>query len=442
MASDRRFAIGFAAHVLLMLAALGAFVWSFAVPGLIATRIVALLLVALTILLLWRLVRRSNDEMLRFVEAVRFDDMQARFTQSVGRSARLGEALDQAFASLRRDRAKLGEESRFNAALVDDMPVALLTVDPQGRVTLANKVARKLFNRHKTTQASDFDRYGSQLRSALTALEPGQTRTILLTLEAGTQRAIVRSGTLARFGGTVRVIAVQVIQQALNAVELAAQNDLVRVLTHEIMNSITPITSLAGTAALLVAEADQGNDPKIADARLAIETLARRADGILHFVETYRETTRPPQIHRRRFPAGPFVVELKRLFDAEARWPDVMIAMIVTPENHLIDADPDLLTQVAINLLRNAAEAASAHIADPRIGFRISALRSGRTLIEVEDNGPGVPDSIRHDIFLPFFTTRKDGTGIGLARQVMLAHDGSVEIDDRFTGGALFRLVL
>src|SRR5690606_23660053 len=162
-------------------------------------------------------------------------------------------------------------------------------------------------------------------------------------------------------GAATRVIAVQVIQQSLNAIEMAAQSDLIRVLTHEIMNSLTPVTSLARTAAELIAEADTGADPVIADARQAVETLSRRADGVMHFVGTYRETTRPPQIARRPVPAAPFAAELAQLFEADGKWDGVALGVEVVPETHVIDADPDLLAQVVINLLRNAAEAAAAH---------------------------------------------------------------------------------
>lgn len=446
MGFDRGFTLGLVLRLALALLALAGLAWSLLTPGLGAVRIVALLLAAGAGWALWQHVQRTNREIARFIDAVRFGDMQARFSQPGADSGfdALGAALDGGMRTLQTERAKLSEAGRFYEALVDDAPVAMLTVDADGAVTLVNKAARRLFNRHTGVRAADFEPYGHALVGAIESLEPGRALTIILSLDVGPQRAIVRAGTLARTGAATRVIAVQVIQQSLNAIEMAAQSDLIRVLTHEIMNSLTPVTSLARTAAELIAEADTGADPVIADARQAVETLSRRADGVMHFVETYREITRPPQIARRPVPAAPFAAELAQLFEADGKWDGVALGVEVVPETHVIDADPDLLAQVVINLLRNAAEAAAAHTETPRVALRIAAMRAGRTMISVADNGAGVPAAVRQDIFLPFFTTRKTGTGVGLsfARQVMLAHDGSIEVDDAEGGGALFRVIV
>jgi two-component system nitrogen regulation sensor histidine kinase NtrY len=446
MGFDRRFAIGLALRLALALVGLAAFAWSLLTPGLAAARIVAGLLAAGAGLALWRYIQRTNFEVARFVEAVRFGDLQARFARPDAGSGfdTLGTALDNGIRALREERERIAEETRFFSALVDDVPVALITVDAEGRADCANKAARRLFNQHQGVRVGDFEIYGASLVQAIAGLPAGQHQLLILSLDIGPQRATVRAAALARLGRTVRVIAVQPIQDALNAVEVAAQSDLIRVLTHEIMNSMTPVTSLARTAAQLIAEADRGDDPAIADARSAIETLARRADGVMHFVETYRTITRPPQINRRLFAAEPFAAELGRLFAADGHWTDVRLDIAIAPPGHLIDADPDLLAQVVINLLRNAADAATMNGDNPAVSLSIEAMRVGRTRIEVSDNGAGVPEALRHDIFLPFFTTKKTGSGIGLsfARQVMLAHDGSIEIDTSPTGGALFRLVL
>jgi len=445
MVFDRRFAVGLTVRLVLALAALGAFASSLLTPGLGAARILAFAVALGAGIALWRYIQRTNMEVARFIDAVRFGDLQARFQRPEAGSGfdALGEALDSGIAALREERARLSESSRFYEAVVDDVPVALLTIDAEGRIDLVNKAARKLFDRHKGVRAQDFEIYGARFSASISTLAAGRNEVVILSLETGNQRAMVRAAALARFGGTMRVVAVQPIQAALNAVEIAAQSDLVRVLTHEIMNSMTPVTSLARTAAEIMAEVDNGTDPAIADAHAAVETLARRADGVMHFVETYREITRPPRIERRRFAAAPFAEELRRLFAAD--WPAdrATLALDIAPVDMLVDADPDMLAQVLINLLRNAADAVPEGT-KPEIALRFAGRRSGRTMIEVEDNGPGVPEGLRHDIFLPFFTTKKKGTGVGLslARQVLLAHDGTIEIETGARGGALFRMTL
>lgn len=445
MGFDRHYSAGLALRLAITMACLAALAWSLLTPDLGAVRILCSIGVVASGLGLWRHVRRVNFELARFVEAIEFGDLQARFARPGSDSGfdQLGEALDRAIRKLRDERVRLQEASRFYEALADDAPAALLTIDPDGRIEPVNKAARKLFNRHVGVRPDDYAPYGGDFAATLTGLEPGRSQTMLIETDIGPQRVLVRCASLTRFGGATRVIAVQVIQQALNAVEVAAQSDLIRVLTHEIMNSMTPVTSLARTASDLMAQADANGDPLIADARAAVDTLARRADGVMHFVETYRTITRPPQVHRRIFAARPFADELAKLFVADDDRSRIRLDVGVTPDDHRIEADPDLLAQVVINLLRNAADAAELYRDQPEVSLTISLAGAGRTRIEVADNGKGVPEELRHDIFLPFFTTKKTGSGIGLslARQVLLAHDGSIEIDSAPSGGALFRLI-
>ncbi len=221
---------------------------------------------------------------------------------------------------------------------------------------------------------------------------------------------------------------------------MAAQTDLVRVLTHEILNSLTPVTSLAATAADLLDDPDLVADPRIGDARAAVTTLARRAQGLGNFIEAYREVARTPEIKPQLFAAAPWADELVRIFAAEA--PAIPLDLEIVPPGLALDADPDLLAQVLINLMHNAAQAL-AKTDSPRVALRLLTTREG-VAIEVEDNGPGVPDQLRQDIFLPFFTTRATGTGVGLnlARQIVVAHGGSIGVTDAPGGGALFRIVL
>jgi signal transduction histidine kinase len=230
----------------------------------------------------------------------------------------------------------------------------------------------------------------------------------------------------------------------LNAVEVAAQSDLVRVLTHEIMNSMTPVTSLGHTAAQLLAKADRGDDSAVADARSAVETLSRRADGVMHFVESYRQISRRPQVRRRTFAVRAWAEELESLFEAGEHGAGVSLNLAVDPPDLTIDADPDLLHQLLLNLLRNAAEAAAGHAEAPTLRLSFGRTPGGRTVIEVADNGPGVPPSLAQDVFLPFFTTKPKGTGVGLSltRQLVLAHGGSIALEEAPGGGALFRIVI
>jgi two-component system, NtrC family, nitrogen regulation sensor histidine kinase NtrY len=255
---------------------------------------------------------------------------------------------------------------------------------------------------------------------------------------------MVSAAVVHRLGGLVRVVAVQPIQSELNAVEIAAQSDLIRVLTHEIMNSMTPVTSLAHTAATLVAKADTGGSRHISAAREAVDTLARRADGVMHFVDSYRQISRAPAVRLQKFQVAPWAHEVAAVFEASPVCEQLEFEISVEPATLVVEADPDLLFQVLINLLRNAAEAACHHAEQPKVSLSFGLASDGRISIEVVDNGPGVAEPLRQDVFLPFFTTKEKGTGIGLSlvRQIVLAHGGSIALDSSGEGGAIFRLLI
>jgi two-component system nitrogen regulation sensor histidine kinase NtrY len=440
MGFDQRFTVGLIAWIALLFATLLGVVGAFQTPDLGAARLVAIALAAGAFAGLWRHVTRTNRTLAHFLEALKFGDSAALFDARGGAGfGDLGESLNEAMGRFRAGQDRAAGELRYLDALVDDMPVAVLTVDAEGHVALANKAARRLFKGEQGTHPEDFAPYGATFARRLAQGAPGE-ELLILTIAGRPQRVLVRSATLERLGQRTRALSLQPLQGTLDAVEMAAQTDLVRVLTHEILNSLTPVTSLAATAADLLAEPDLARDPRIEDARAAVATLARRAQGLGNFIEAYRAVARTPEIKRQSFAARPWAGELARLFAAEA--PAIPLALEVAPENLALDADPDLLAQVLINLMHNGAQA-MADVAEPRLALRLFS-DSQATVIEVEDNGPGVPESLRQDVFLPFFTTRATGTGVGLnlARQIVVAHGGAIDVTDAPDGGALFRILL
>jgi signal transduction histidine kinase len=435
MGSEHRFTLVLLGWVALLLAALGATVWAFAQPGLAVVRLVALGVTAAGVVGLVGHVRRTNLMLARFVEALRHGDLSASFDRR-GDAAfdRLGSALTDAMRDLRAERARGIEEQRFLEALLDDMPVALLTVDPAHGVRLRNKAARRLFDRDVGARPEDHAVYGEAFAQRLLG-SGGLDEVLLLELGGGAQRCLVRTGAAERPGLPVRIVMVEPVQGTLDTVEMGLQTDLVRVLTHEMLNSLTPVTSLAGSAAVLLGE----EEPDIAEARSAVLTLARRSEGLRRFIESYRRVAHPLEPRRRSFEAAPFAAELERLFAAD--WIEHRLTVSVDG-GLVLHADPDLLAQALLNLLRNAAQASEppAGAGTVRLSFRRHA--AGAVLIEVEDDGPGVPDAIRGDVFLPFFTTRRDGSGVGLnlVRQIVVAHGWTISLAAGELGGACFRI--
>lgn len=441
-----RFLLGLAWRLALLLLAVFGFVEAVATEGLGAARIVAGLLVLGAAALLWRHVQRTNVELARFLDAVRYGDFSQGFSHRLSGAGfgELGRVLDESVKRLRDEKHALVDANRFYEAVLDDAPTALLTVDKDGRVELANKASRRLLMRHQGVRVEDFADYGDAFMKALAGGAVNRPRLVPLVTDGVPQTVLVSAAIVHRLGGLVRVVAVQPIQGELNAIEIAAQSDLIRVLTHEIMNSMTPVVSLAHSAAELMRKADARADPAVGDARAAVETLARRADGVMHFVESYRQISRAPEVRSRSFAVLPWARELEALFGASDSAEGVRFSLRVEPDSLQLDADPDLMSQVLINLVKNAADAARGHASEPRVELSFARTRTGRVQIEVADNGPGVPESIRQDVFLPFFTTKPKGSGVGLslARQVVLAHRGSIDVAASAQGGALFRMVI
>lgn len=438
----RRFEFGLAWRTAILIAAIALLAEALSTPDLRAARLVAAGIAFAALASLWEFIRRTNFQVARFIESVRFEDYAQRFSDpSGGGFDVLGDTLDAALKTLQQRHVIASGEARYLSAIVDDSPSALLAIDRDGKVELLNKAARQLLARHHVARAGDLRALGPELVAAA-QLPPGTRKITRLMIDGVPHRAIFASAHVARLEGGVTVLSILPVQSELGALEVAAQADLVRVLTHEIMNSLTPVTSLARSAAEMVAAAEaKGVD--LGEARVATETVARRAEGISRFVESYREFAKAPEVTRHAFPARPWAEEIMRLAVASAGERRIDLRLEVAPPALKINADPELLAQALLNLLRNAIRA-TAESDKPMVRFAVGRQGRGQVRIEIRDNGPGIPEDRRDDIFLPFYTTHKGGSGVGLsfARQVALAHGGSISAGDAPEGGAMLLMVI
>ena len=438
----RRFEFGLAWRTLVLIGAIWLLAEAIRTPDLRAARLVAGLIALAAVASLWEFIRRTNFQVARFIESVRFEDYAQRFSDpSGGGFDVLGDALDLALKTLQQRHIAASGEARYLSAIVDDSPSALLAIDQDGKVELLNKAARQLLARLQVARAEDLRALGPELAAAA-QLPPGTRKITRLIIDGVPHRAIFASAHVARLEGGVTVLSILPVQSELGALEIAAQADLVRVLTHEIMNSLTPVTSLAKSAAEMVAAAEaRGVD--LGDARIATETVARRSEGISRFVESYREFAQAPEVHRQPFPAKPWADEVMRLATASLGDRPIDARVEVTPETLKINGDPEMLAQALLNLLRNAIRA-TGESDTPLVRLVVARQGRGQVRLEVRDNGPGIPEDRRDDIFLPFYTTHKGGSGVGLsfARQVALAHGGSISAADAPEGGAMLLMVI
>ncbi len=446
MRSNGRFIVESGACLAAVVGAIMLLAWLLPLPGLYATKVFVSMSAAALVWMLWRQTQRTNLAVARFVAALDRDDLAQDFHRSgqgTGFDA-LGAAFESALRRRREERALVAADYGFATALVDEAPTPLLAIDPFSVVQLSNKQARRMFGGAEGRRITEFARYGEGFAIALAGLEPGERRMCRVTVAGRSERATLSCTGIDQNGAAWRLVSVQVIQSELDAAEIATQSDLVRVLTHEIMNSVTPVTSLAASAAELMAAIDDGSDATVADARMAVEALSRRAAGIMHFVSSYRQFSTVPSITVARFAASPWLDELARLYAATPQGAAAALTTVVRPDLLDMAADRNLLSQVLLNLLKNGAEAAIASQPTPLIAVAIERAAAGRTRIIVDDNGPGIPEKAAADIFLPFFTTKRDGNGVGLsfARQIVLLHDGAIEVGRNEAGGARFEMIV
>lgn len=445
----RRFTFFLAVRVVLVGLAIAATVWLMLLPGYHSATIVAAVLLLLFSAELWRFVSRTNREIARFLDAARYADFSQRFAfNDIGTGFKeLGEAFTDILERMRNEREGREIEVRRLNALIEHIPVPLLTLHSDDSITLQNNAARRLFGAVDVTQLSDLRQFGPGFHRAVSESIPGNRELVTFSVEDIEYQLTLAATEVMVAGSNDRLISLQDIQSELDLTQAQAWQDLVRVLTHEIMNSITPVTSLAKTATVVVDDimAKTGaNSPlqeDLTDLHDAIGTVARRSDGLMQFVNSYRQLTRLAPPERKR-------VRIRELFEsasrlAAAEWPDrnVELQQLVDPTELDVFVDRDLLEPVLLNLLRNAWHA-TLNVDEPRIELRGRLNRRGNTVIEIIDNGPGVADDIASKIFVPFFTTKEGGSGVGLAlaRQVMTAHGGFIRVMPNEGGGAKFAL--
>lgn len=319
---------------------------------------------------------------------------------------------------------------------LEHAPIALFRIDGaggEGKVTALNANARKLV---APGRASDPAALYREL-----AGQPGERRTIIqFDTERGVERALLAVSALALQGRAQRLAALMPLESELEAEALNAWRQLVHVLTHEIMNSLTPVASLSRTAREMLEECRALLPPDLGhDLVTALDAISRRADSLADFVASYRSLSNVPPARPERIHLGALFERVRALVAPGWRARGGEVQFSVEPASLELVADPGQLEQALINLLKNAFEATQG-LSQP--GARVSArlVRGARLRIEVADDGPGVPPELVGHIFTPFFTTKKQGGGIGLAMVRHLVHEngGTVRYARPVGSGARF----
>lgn len=344
-----------------------------------------------------------------------------------GQDADESHAANRAITRLQAEQKRSVQTQDHLQALLDTVSAALLVVKDDGRVTGANRAARLLL-KGEGPRLAEISAIGADAAAVIAQLIPGRPALVRL---AGGRQMFASSAHFSDGGESQRLVSLQAVAGELDALQLKAWEDMSRVLAHEIMNSLTPIASLSESLSGMVRQ--EGASREVVE---ATDTVARRAQGLAGFVARYRQVAELPEPKPQSISLQTLADDVRALMRLDGIRYDCRI------EAASVTADPDLLGQAVINLLHNAVDAV-AGAENPAI--TLAALQEDdAVIIAVSDNGKGIPIQFREDIFVPFFTTKAGGSGIGLSvvRQIALKHGGWVSADSNDTGGATFRLVL
>jgi len=399
---------------------------------------------------LLRYVDHTNHELESFLAGLRFGDFQQTYTIGhLGSSFRaLEKTVQNTVSNLKSARAEREQLAIYYRALLQHIPIPFFIVHKGNRVRILNNATRRTFNVSHIRNTDELEQFGAAFQRDVNQIQAGES--LLTTIElAGHPEYFIMTATQLTTRGTVHMlISLQNIQGALDATELATWQNMLRVTSHEVLNSLAPVSSCAQTAreladnALAREQLDKQSREEFQDIRDSVDTVLRRSEGLVRFIQSYRQLSRMPKPQKEKIDLEKYFLHLSALVGGELAHKQIAIHFSHFPARLAVMADKDMLDQTLINLIRNSSEALSS-TNDARITINGFSDDKQRTVIEVSDNGPGVAEEISEKIFVPYFTARTKGSGVGLAlvRYVMLSHGGSVNYAPGKDGGSTFRLV-
>ena len=393
---------------------------------------------ALLFFLYWQygLYRAHTRKVLFLLEALENDDASVHFVETeANRDNRLvSQALNKVAQILYKVKNETAQQEKYYELILECVNTGILVLNDNGAVYQKNSEALRLLGMEVFTHVRQLERVDSHLMEVVTACRPSDKLQAVFSNERGTVNLSIRVSDIHVHQEHLRILAMNDINNELDEKEVDSWIRLTRVLTHEIMNAVTPITSLSDTLLTLMNEAD-ASDPSASqeEIRNGLQTISSTGKGLLSFVENYRRFTRIPTPEPSLFYVKAFLqrmVDLARHQHAEAH---VVYQLEVVPDDLILYADESLVSQVVINLLKNAIQAIESGGCtgtEGRICLRAYCNEAEAVLIEISNNGPAIPPDIAEHIFIPFFTTKEGGSGIGLSisRQIMRLSGGSITL--------------
>lgn len=421
--------------------------WSFTVDHLKVARFTFLAFWLLSIFFMIRFVNKNNQRLESFLDMLRGNDRLAELNHKGSSFSGLNMAFNRIMDSISNLRIEKEEQFHLFRTAFEQVDVGLLAFNSNGNVLIINAGAKKLLGVTYLNNISELSGIHPGFMDIL--LEKKQEKSRMLSILTGgkLRKLAIRTVSFKLRGELTQMVSFQDIQTELEVGELDAWQKLIRVITHEIMNSITPMKTLSLT--LLNALESNGkpckitdlDDQKIKNTHLGLSVIQKRSKGLAQFVNSYRSITRIPTPDIRTIEVSSIFQEVEQLIGGEVEKRNIKIHRVGIEEKLEFLADLKLIVQVMINLIVNALHSIES-IKAPLIEMGAYRGAEGDVVLYVQDNGIGIDDAIRENIFVPFFTTKKDGSGIGLSfsQQVMRLHKGDIVVFSEPGRGARFEL--
>ncbi len=394
-----------------------------------------LALIALTISLISYL-NITNRNIRFFFDSIKNDDSSLSFpTDSHNKTFNeLNRSMNKVNLQIRNLKIENRNQEQYFQILLEHIPTGIITYNEKGFITHANSPAKRLLSVEVLTHIQQIDHIDRKLFEAIRNIRPSERRLVALSTGAGDIQLSLRATSFRTNDAELKILSIEDIKNELDEKELESWMKLIRVLTHEIMNSITPITSLSESLSSIYFRDGHPVQPEeitvktISTTLQGLNVIREQGIGLKSFVESYRKLTRIPEPERAPFSVADLINRIAVLYNTLENCKNAELTVSVKDQDLKIFADQNLISQVLINLMKNALEA-NENNPDAKIMLVADVDNNLRPQISVIDNGPGISEENLDKIFIPFYTTRQKGSGIGLSisRQIMRAHGGNLK---------------
>lgn len=425
-------------RVIFLGATLALFMYMITKPNMLFAAILMFVIIILQLVEIFRFVSQTNRKLTRFLESVKYSDFISGFTSDhkLGKSFRdLNIAFNEVLEAFRKARSEKEEHWQYLNSVVQQVRTGILSYDIDGNVQLINTNAKRFMGITSIKNIKELIQLNPRLYHVVNSVEAGKSELYKVSNEL---YLTIQSTELRIRGIDVKLVTLQNIQPELQKQELEAWQNLTRVLRHEIMNSITPISSLTSTLREILDHDMERKDSHYElkeegaeDLREGLSTIENRSKGLIKFIDAYREYTSLPKPKMTTVRLKDLIEKVAQLMKTELRKTKIDFHYEWSSEYLTIQADFEMVEQVLINLLKNAIEAL-AETENAKLEL-IGRYDENAVKIEVIDNGPGIIKEALEHIFVPFYTTKRTGSGIGLSlsRQIMQMHSGSLSVESQ-----------